>query len=93
MRRGSSKQSRLTVTVSHSGTVCSAGSASTLLLFFIFLQRLLRHHGEMGDPGEAERPLGESGTKHVHTLALRRHNERLREGERAQSERPLGSSS
>lgn len=91
MRRGASKQSRLTVTVSHSGTVCTAGSASTV--FFVFLQRLLRHHGEMGDPGEAERPLGESGTKHVHTFALRRHNERLREGEMAQSDRPLGSSS
>lgn len=47
----------------------------------------------MGDRGEAERPLGESGTKHVHTLALRRHNERLREGEGAQYDRPLGSSS
>lgn len=36
----------------------------------------------MGDSGEAERPLGEPSPEHVHTLAVRRHDERLRKGER-----------
>lgn len=47
-------------------------------------QRLLRHHGEVGRPREAERPLGQPGPEHVHPFALWRHHERLWKGQRAQ---------
>lgn len=81
------------LTVSRRGTKNTLNNVLTILagfllgwlapaLYFAFPQRLLRHHGPMGDSGEAERPLGESSPEHVHTLAVRRHDERLWKGER-----------
>jgi len=43
-------------------------------------QWVLRHHGELGGAGRAERALGESSSEHVGAFAVRRHDERLHPG-------------
>lgn len=45
-----------------------------------FLQRVLHHHGEMGDPGEAECALGQSSSKYVASFSVRGHHSSLHQG-------------